>query len=284
MYNRENPSLFDVLEKDDTLPIEDSVREAWVINLKHPFRMTVMHVCRLIATTTLCTTYFVKRLIPIQFCAHRTLQGMICWFMKWFVLPEANYLILRHYWTESDIINFVIDNSANKKAEKSTLYPRKINDLVEASFIKHDVVLFNAIYDLGSTKEEKWPVEREKIDYSSIRKVELDPSVTQKRWTQCVDFETAHELFKTSFCLMLKADEYERSINSLQYDQTLALRVARIVNDPELNALVYNNFPLFLVGPLRLSQRFVMHGLFTEHLYAYLVQHKEKAVVMGSAV
>ncbi len=195
--------------------------------------------------------------------------------MKWFVIPEANYLILRHYWTESDIINFIVDNSRNKEAEKSTLYPRKIEDLMECSFIKHDVVLFNALYDLGSTKEESWPVSSEQLDFSSIRKVDIDESVMTRRWTQCVDFETAHELFKTSFCLMLKSDEYERSINSLQYDQTLALRVARIVNDPELSSLVYNAFPLFIVGPLRLSQRFVMHGLFTEHLYAYLVRMKE---------
>src|SRR5258708_953186 len=110
MYNRQNPSLFDVLERDDTLPIDVTAREAWLKNLKHPFRMTVMHLCRLAATMTLCTTYFVKRLIPIQFCAHETLQSMICWFMKWFVIPEANNLILRHYWTESDIINFIIDN------------------------------------------------------------------------------------------------------------------------------------------------------------------------------
>jgi hypothetical protein len=276
MYNRVNPSLFDVLAKDDTLPIDASVREAWLINLKHPFRMTVMHVCRLLATSALCTTYFLKRIIPIQFCAHNTLQAMICWFMKWFVIPEANYLILRHYWTESDIINFVVDNSRNSQAEKSTLYPKTIDDLMTCSFIQHDVVLFNALYDLGSTDQESWPISPGEVDYSSIHPVEIDQSALKPRWTQCVDFETAHELFKTSFCLFLKADEYERSINSLQYDQTLALRVARILAAPELSSLVYNGFPLFLVGPLRLSQRFVMHGLFTEHLHAYLFKLKAK--------
>ncbi len=276
MYNRVNPSLFDVLEKDDTLPIDASVRDAWLTNLKHPFRMTVMHVCRLLATMMLCTTYFVKRIIPIQFCAHNSLQAMICWFMKWFVIPEANYLILRHYWTESDIINFVIDNSKNTEAEKSTLYPKTIDDLMTCSFIQHDVVLFNALYDLGTTAGEAWPIPADRVNYSSIRPIEIDESALQRRWTQCVDFETAHELFKTSFCLLLKADEYERSINSLQYDQTLALRAARILDAPELSAMVYNGFPLFLVGPLRLSQRFVMHGLFTEHLHAYLFGLKSK--------
>ncbi len=141
---------------------------------------------------------------------------------------------------------------------------------MEHTFIKHDIVLFNALYDLGSTSDENWPVPRDQLDFSGVRDIVLDPTVNRKRWTQCIDFETAHELFKTTFCLLLKADEYERSINSLQFDQTLALRVARIVGDPEVAALAYNGFPLFIVGPLRLSQRFVMHGLFTEHLHEYL--------------
>jgi hypothetical protein len=76
--------------------------------------------------------------------------------------------------------------------------------------------------------------------------------------------------------LLLRADEYERSINSLQFDQTLALRIGRIISDPELGLMAYNSFPLFLVGPLRLSQRFAMHGLFTEHLHAYLINYRNR--------
>jgi len=277
MYSRENPSLLLVLDKDDTLPIDPQVRSLWLQNLRHPFRLTIMHVWRMLATAMLCTTYFLKRLVPIQFCAHRPLQAVICWFMKWFVLPEANVLILRHFWTESNIINFIIDNSKNSATEKAALYPATIDDLMEHTFIKHDVVLFNALYDLGSTTDEQWPVPREKLVFSGMRDIALDKSVEQRRWTQCIDFETAHEMFKTTFCLLLKADEYERSINSLQFDQTLALRVARIVGDPEVSTLVYNGFPLFIVGPLRLSQRFVMHGLFTEHLHEYLERLRKQS-------
>ncbi len=97
MYSRENPSLLLVLDKDDTLPIDSAVRSLWLENLRHPLRLSIMHVCRFMATVTLCTTYFLKRLVPIQFCAHRPLQAVICWFMKWFVLSEANVLILRHF-------------------------------------------------------------------------------------------------------------------------------------------------------------------------------------------
>lgn len=276
VYNRLDPSLFDVLAVDDTLPIAPEVVDMWLVNLKHPFRQTIMHICRFGATLTLCAAYFLKRLLPIQFSAHNALQATICWFMEWFVSPEANVLILRHFWTETNVINFIISNSPNARTDLLTLYPRKIWDLMEASFIQHDVVLFNAVYDLGSIHQQPWPIALEKLDFSTMRDIEIDVDPHKRRWTQFLDFETAHELFKALFCVMLRSDEYERSINSLQFDQTLALRVARIVNDPLVTGMVSNAFPLMIVGPLHLSYRFVMHGLFTEHLNEYLVQLRAK--------
>jgi hypothetical protein len=269
MYNRENPSLFHVLAIDDTLPMNKEVLDAWLVNMEHPFRMTIMHICRFGATITLCTAYFLKRLIPLQFSAHHTLQAMICWFMHWFVSPEANLLILRHFWTESNVINFIISNSKRKDTPLAELYPATIDDLMQQTFVDHDVVLFNALHDLGSTEQEEWPIPEDKLDFSSMRPVTVTVGTTRK-WTQILDFETAHELFKALFCVLLQADEYERSINSLQFDQTLAIRVARITGNAEIAALAGNTYPLFIVGPLHLSQRFVLHGLFTEHVHEYL--------------
>jgi hypothetical protein len=281
-YNRVDPSLFDVLAVDDTLPIDPIVMDYWLVNLKHPFRATIMHMCRFGATITLCTAYFLKRLLPFQFSAPVLLQGTINWFMKWFVTPEANVLILRHFWTESNAINFIIANTPNAKVEPVTLYPRTIDDLMQASFIDHDVVLFNALYDLGSIKDQPWPIAHDKLDFSTMREIEVEVDPKQKKWSQFLDFETGHELFKALFCILLKSDEYERSINSLQFDQTLALRIARITGDPLVAGLISNAFPLMLVGPLHLSYRFVMHGLFTEHLNAYLVQLRSEIAKSGS--
>ena len=57
-------------------------------------------------------TWFLKRLPLPQFRAHSLLQRTICWFCTYFVSPEANRLILRHYATESNILNFLRDNAA----------------------------------------------------------------------------------------------------------------------------------------------------------------------------
>lgn len=277
MYDRKNPSLFDVLAIDDSMPLNKDVTRCWLVNITHPFRLTIMHACRFFATITLCSAYILKRLIPLQFSAHQPLQATICWFMKWFVAPEANYIILRHFWTESNIINFIIANSRNRDAEPIKLYPAKIDDLMQQTFIDHDIVLFNALHDLGSTESESWPVAHDRLDFSLMRDVTLPCELGTRKFTQILDFETAHELFKALFCVLLTAPEYERSINSLQFDQSLAIRCARITGNPEIASMAANTYPMFLVGPLHLSQRFVLHGLFTEHLHEYLERLRQDA-------
>ena len=58
--------------------------------------------------------WFLKRLPMPQFRAHALLQRTICWFCRVFVkLREANQLILRHFATESNILNFLRDNAAS---------------------------------------------------------------------------------------------------------------------------------------------------------------------------
>lgn len=269
-YDRADPSAFDVLAVDDALPTDPAVLEYWLANLRHPTRLTLLHVCRLTATLVLCLVYFVKRLLPFQFSAHQFLQATICWFMEWWVTPEANALILRHFWVESNIINFIIANSGNKTAERAALYPRTIDELMTMTFLQHDIVLINALYDLGPTLEEQWPVPRHQLDFTTMREITLDYDASKRKWGQVLDFETAHELFKTLFCILVRADEYERSINSLNLDQTLGLRVSRIVGEPWVATMAVNVMPLYFIGPLNISRRFVMHGLFTEHLHAYL--------------
>jgi hypothetical protein len=276
-YNRADPSAFDVLAVDDGLPADPVVLDYWISNLRHSTRLTLLHACRLPATLILCLVYFVKRLIPFQFTAHRFLQATICWFMDWWVTPEANALILRHFWVESNVINFIIANSREKNTERAALYPRTISELKTMTFLQHDIVLLNALYDLGPTLDEQWPVPRDELDFSTMREIVLDYDATKRRWCQVLDFETAHELFKTLFCVLVSAEEYERSINSLNLDQTLGLRVSRILEDPWVATMAVNVMPLYFIGPLNISRRFVMHGLFTEHLHEYLQRARRSA-------
>ncbi len=69
------------------------------------------------------------------------------------------------------------------------------------------------------------------------------------------------------FCFLLTAEEYRDSINGFNLDQSIAIRIGKMIGDPGVAELAYNKHPLYLVGPWNLSQRFLMHGFFTEYLH-----------------
>jgi hypothetical protein len=190
--------------------------------------------------------------------------------MKYFVRPEANVLILRHFQAESNLLNFVIDNSGKDNVEPVLIYPKMIRDLMVQTFVHHDQGVLMTMRDLEEPDRSLWPIEDKELSWTNWRPVQVDYGTQRKKWTQFLDFETAHELFKTSFCFWLTAKEYEAAINSFQFDHSVGLLIDDIVGATHFADIAYNRFPMILVGPTGLSYRFLMHGFFVEHVHAHL--------------
>ena len=124
--------------------------------------------------------------------------------------------------------------------------------------------------DLGQMDTSNWPIKEKDLSWQNWEPVRIDYGSKKKKWTQFLDFETAHELFKTTFCFWLTAKEYEAAINSFQFDHSVGIRIDEIVGAAHFADLAYNRFPMILVGPTGLSYRFLMHGFFVEHAHAHL--------------
>lgn len=264
------------LLSDNSLPMCEEARALWVEDLQNPLRVWLLPLLRVTQTLTLHLIYYLKRLIFLQFSAHRLLQWTINFFLKHFVTPEANALVLRHMWIETQVLNFIISNSKRRaQVTPVTLAPTEIDDMMRDNFILHDRELFRTLAELGDSSEEEWPRPASEVDFSAIQPITY--TLGPRRWTQRIDFETAHELFKTTFCLLLRADEYEAALNSLQFDQSMCRRVGAILGDPHLDQLAYNRLPLVLHHTNAVSERFVYHGVTLEHLYAYLTRAAERA-------
>ena len=257
---------------DNSLPIDRAAVDLWLKDIHNPLRWIVRPILQFLFAVLLHLTWALKRLPLPQFRAHHFLQRMICWFCRNFVSPEANLLILRHFATESNILNFLRDNSEGSHVLPLQLYPQKIDDLLEHTFVQHDQELFRMFRELGPWDEPPVPKKARELNWSNWRPITLTSNSLPRRFTQCLDFETSHALFMCLFCLLLTAEEYRDSINGFSLDQSMAIRIGRIIGDPTLTEYVYNKYPLYLVGPWNLAQRFLMHGFFTEHLHARLEQ------------
>ena len=264
-------SLFlEAVAADTSLPIDRAAVELWLCDLENPLRWFVRPISQLIFAVLLHVTWLFKRLPLPQFRAHGLLQRMICWFCRNAVSPEANLLILRHFATESNILNFLRDNGAAEGVQPLRLYPQTTDDMLEDTFVRHDQELFRMIKDLGPWARPQGPTPRSEIKWTHWRPLTLELKSLQRRPLQCLDFETAHSLFMCLFCFLLTAEEYRDSINGFNLDQSIAIRIGALIGDPTLAELAYNKHPLYLVGPWNLSQRFLMHGFFTEYLHGRL--------------
>jgi hypothetical protein len=254
---------------DNALPIDPVVAELWMRDLENPLRWIVRPVLQLVFAALLHLTWALKRLPLPQFRAHRLLQRVICGFCRNFVSPDANRLILHHFATESNILNFLRDNSGADHVPPLELYPGKIDDMLKYTFVDHDQELFRMMRELGPM-DRGAGAGRRPLRWTSWRTVEVVDQGHPKRWTQALDFETSHALFMCLFCLLLTAKEYRDAINGFNLDQSIAIRVGQIIGDPSVVEMAYNKYPHYLVGPWNLGQRFLMHGFFTEYLHARL--------------
>jgi hypothetical protein len=255
---------------DDAIPIDPAASKLWLKDLHNPGRWIIRPILQFFLVALLHLIWFFKRLPLPQFRAHGLLQKLICWFCEHWVSYEANVLILRHFATESNILNFLNDNDS-APAEPITLYPTTIKAMLKDSFVEHDQELFRLVASFDSAKSLKKPAVLKWDHWQSIdhEKFEL-----KRKRTQVIDFETAHVLFMCLFCLLLTRDEYRDAINGFQLDQSIAIRVGKLINDPSVVEYAYNKFPHYLVGPWNLTHRFFMHGFFTEYLYARLEQER----------
>lgn len=179
-------------------------------------------------------------------------------------------LILRHYATESNILNFLIENSRAGHCGAVDLYPLTPGDMMEHSFVDHDQELFRVFAELGPWKQLEQSIEEGELSWQGWQPIEMSKFDVEKKPFQVFDFESAHALFMCLFCLLLKRDEYRDAINGFNLDQSIAIRVGQLINQPGLAEMAYNKFPMYLVGPWNLGQRFLMHGFFTEYMYATL--------------
>ncbi len=267
---KQRSALLQAIMLDNSLPIEKESVQLWVKDLENPLRWSVRPLLQLIFAMLLHLTWFFKRLPLPQFSAHKVLQKTICWFCKHFVSPEANLLILRHFATESNILNFLADNSGAEAPTRIQLYPKRIDDMIVDSFVEHDQELFRMMKEFGGWDHGKAPLTAAAISWQHWQPIKMDEFEINKKWTQVIDFETAHALFMCLFCLLLKRDEYRDAINGFNLDQSIAIRIGHIIGEPQLAEMAYNKYPFYMVGPWNLGQRFLMHGFFTEHLYARL--------------
>jgi len=219
-----------------------------------------------------------KAILPNAINAPRMLHRWLYFGMKYFIRPEANYLILRHFVLGSEVLRFIKDNVRDiDDIPMKPLKPMDLEAVKDDLFLQHDLNLYNFIINLNNAmaKEGRTIVPLDKPDFSAIT---VDESFAfapfPERWTNFLDLSTAIEIFTPVYQFFLTDNDFWRASNSLQLDEVIGLYAATILNCPEKLVALNNKHPMIPLPTTSAAFRLVLHGLSTEVLHALLVQRK----------
>lgn len=277
-HDRRDPNPWLAFYLDQSIKIDDQAKAALLLCMQSKSRQFLLPIVRPLARITIILIQLIKTVIPNKFTSSRILHQLIYWALKYFVSPEANFLILRHFNIGSEILAFIADNVPGLDMELNPLRPRCLEDLKNDTFLIHDLNIFNFVIELNARLREKQldigPPE--KLNFDSITDGEFPLDPLPDRWTNFVDVQTAIEIYTPVYQLFLTDNDFWRASNSLQLDETIGLYVGRILNAPEYVGLVNNKHPIVPLSTLMAGFRLMLHGLAAESLHALLRDYKRQ--------
>jgi len=284
-HDVDDPDPWLAVYLDRSIPIDDAVKRAWLADSSTRSRQFLLPVARPLARLTIIAVQIVKTVIPDAFTSSSLLHRFLSWGLRNWVTATGTWLILRHFHLGAEILDFIGRNAPGVSIPAGhDMRLRDLDQVRDHAFLRHDLNLFNFVIHLNRQLAEQGatlgPAER--IDFSGISDGPLDIAPMPDGWSNFIDLQTAIELFTPVYQLFLTDNDFWRAANSLQLDETIAIYVGRILDDPLPVMMVNNRHPMVPESTLRAGARLVLHGLNTEMLHAMLVRLKrEQAALAG---
>lgn len=278
-HNRTDPDVWTALEVDASLPFDSEMRTAWVRDSSRWSRQLLLPLLRpiLILLTGLIQLY--KCFFPNALTSATLLHKIVGFGLKYFVTPDGNFLFLRHFHLGSQVLEFLKNNINGVDIKTIPILPTSLNEISNGILIiQHDVNLFNFVIDLNTQLKEKniQLSAKEKIDFSCIYKPNIDRSIFKNNWLNFIDIHTATELIAPVFQLLLTDREFWRATYSLQFDETIGLYFAQLLNLHNRMYLVNNKHPMVPANTIEAPQRLTIHSMSTEALHGILMKLKNE--------
>jgi len=277
-HDPDDPNPWQALYLDQSTPIRPVVKEMWLKNSSSVSRQFVLPFVRFFAKFLIVVFQIIKALSPIDWRFSKFLHRLIYWGLKYFVLPEANYLILRHFHVGSELLAFIAGNVPGAEIPMRPLRPRNLEDLKDNLFLQHDLNLYNFVINLNKElKAKNLKVKHlAQPSFSMITDGDFDIEMPKAGFFNFLDLETAIELYTPVYQFFLTDNDFWRATNSLQLDETIGIYAATILNSHQHLVLVNNKHPLVSLITLGASFRLVLHGLSSEMGHWLLVQFKKE--------
>jgi uncharacterized protein DUF6999 len=117
MSNASGPSLWEVMAVDPSIPVDQATMRLVIRDQRNRSRALLYPWVRILSRVAVTLIVGGKRLCPVRFSAHATMDKLCLWFLRRFVSPDAVTLLVRHFIVETDLLNFCVRNEGFRALE-----------------------------------------------------------------------------------------------------------------------------------------------------------------------
>lgn len=280
-----DPDPWAALFLDQGPPMDTNAKAALLRGHNSFSRRILLPIIRPFARLSIILVQLLRIVLPEKIQSSWILHRSIYWGLKYFVKPEANYLIMRHFNIGSEILQFITDNIPNIKITRTKrLKVKKLEDLLDDTFLIHDLNIYNFIIELNEQlrAENRDITPAKEIDFSAISDQDFEFERFPQKWHNFIDLQTAIELYTPLYALFLSDKDFWRASNSLQLDETIAIYVGKLLNTSLHIAAVNNRYPTVPLSTLEAGFRLMLHGLDAENLYGFIKKIKDGSLQLNS--
>ena len=268
-------SLWDVMAADRSIPLDRAILRLVISDQRRPSRALLYPWLRVLSRVAVTVIVVGKRLCPVRFSAHATMDRMCLWFLRRFVSPTAVTLLIRHFIVETNLLNFCARNAGLPGQAAVSLRPVTLSELGNRAVIEHDLNVYRVLSALGSADIPASP-RRGELDFTMLGVPDIDPEPGTRRLLN-LDIQTALCLMNIPFAFCLTPGEYRRAVHSLRLDTSLLSVLAALTGDDMFLGWRTALPPVHVDSTVDVPATVYEHALVCEYALSRLCQLRDAA-------
>jgi hypothetical protein len=277
-------SLWEVMAADPSIPVDPATLCVVIRDQRRPSRAFLYPWVRVLSRAVVTVIVLVKRVVPVRFSAHVTMDRLCLWFLRRFVSPTAVTLLIRHFIVETNLLNFCVRNAGLPARAAVGLRPVSLSGLGNRAVIEHDLNVYRVLFALGSARV---PAQGQPhgcdLDFGMLEVPEVDPEPETRRLLN-LDIQTALCLMNIPFALCLTPGEYRRAVHSLRLDASLLSVLAAITGDDTFLGWRTALLPVRVDSNIDVPATVYEHALICEYALSRLCQIRDATTNRSSPV
>ncbi|HZN70783.1 MAG TPA: hypothetical protein VFC00_03740 [Micromonosporaceae bacterium] len=253
---------------DPVLPFDRDALRLVVRDQRRWSRRWLYPVVRVLSRIVVTAIVVSKRLLPVQFAAHSTMDRLCVWFLRRCVSPDAGTLLIRHFVVETNLLAFIARNAGVLGVPEPDLRPVTLRELGNRAVIEHDLNVYRLLTALGAARRLEHKTE---LDFTPLRVPPIDAEPAVRRLVN-LDIQTALCLMNIPFALCLTAAEYRRAVHSLRLDESIMAILATLTGDPTFRTWCPAGSMVRVDSNTDVPRAVYEHAVICEYAHAHLLR------------